>query len=106
MKLNHVPTSSAISSVVEHWDFETGGPRFESRWWQFSLLQEMSALSHIIDVSSARPFNYMFFTPLYGVRNTGCPQISTSNKTKQIFFLDVIDHLEAFSAPQNAKFCS
>jgi hypothetical protein len=21
-----------------------------------------------------RPFHYMFFTPLYGVRNTGCPQ--------------------------------
>jgi hypothetical protein len=24
-----------------------------------------------------RPFNYMCFTPLYGVRNTGCFQIST-----------------------------
>jgi hypothetical protein len=24
-----------------------------------------------------RPFDYMFFTPLYGVRNTGCPQINT-----------------------------
>jgi hypothetical protein len=24
-----------------------------------------------------RPFNYMFFTPLYSVWNTGCPQIST-----------------------------
>jgi energy-converting hydrogenase Eha subunit H len=23
-----------------------------------------------------RLFNYMFFTSLYGVRNTGCPQIS------------------------------
>jgi hypothetical protein len=29
-----------------------------------------------------RPFNCMFFTPLYGVRNTGCPQISTP----KIFF--------------------
>jgi hypothetical protein len=28
-----------------------------------------------------RPFNYMFFTPLYGVRNTVCPQISTKKKS-------------------------
>jgi hypothetical protein len=36
-----------------------------------------------------RPFNYMFFTPLYGVRNTGCPQISknfTNLKKKKNFF--------------------
>jgi hypothetical protein len=25
----------------------------------------------------SQAFQYMFFTPLYGVRNTGCPQIST-----------------------------
>jgi hypothetical protein len=53
----------------------------------------------------------MFFTPLYGVRNTGCPQISTQKipklaTKKKIFFLDVIDPPEAFSAPQNAQFCS
>jgi hypothetical protein len=39
-----------------------------------------------------RPCNYMF------------PQIS--QKKKIIIFLDVIDPPEAFSAPQNAKFCS
>jgi hypothetical protein len=27
------------------------------------------------DVFECRPFNYMVFTPLDGVRNTGCPQI-------------------------------
>jgi hypothetical protein len=49
---------------------------------------------------NVRPLHYMFFTPLYGVRNTGCPQISTkkfpqiSNKT--FFFLDVIDPLKRF----------
>jgi hypothetical protein len=39
----------------------------------------------------SRPFNYMFFTPLYGVRNTGWPQISTKKFTqirrKNFFFL-------------------
>jgi hypothetical protein len=29
--------------------------------------------------SKERTQNYMFFTPLYGVRNTGCPQISNKN---------------------------
>jgi hypothetical protein len=60
-----------------------------------------------------RPFNYLFFTPLYGVRNTGCPQISTQKispnwqqKNKNKFFLDLIDPPETFSAPQNAQFCS
>jgi hypothetical protein len=53
----------------------------------------------------------MFFTPLYGVRNTGCPQISKQNypklERKKIYiFLGVINPPEAFSAPQNAKFCS
>jgi hypothetical protein len=50
-----------------------------------------------------RPFNYMFFTPLYGVRNTGCPQISTQKisklekkKKKKNVFLDVIDPLKRF----------
>jgi hypothetical protein len=45
----------------------------------------------------------MFFTPLYGVRNTGCPQISKKNypkleKTiiKKNIFLGVIDPPEAF----------
>jgi hypothetical protein len=55
-------------------------------------------------VSFSRPFNYMLFTPLYGVRNTGCPQISTK-KFPQIysppknylnFFLVVIDPLKRF----------
>jgi hypothetical protein len=31
-----------------------------------------------------RPFNYMFFTPLYGVRNTGCPKIIAQKKCPQI----------------------
>jgi hypothetical protein len=61
-----------------------------------------------------RPFNYMFFTPLYGVRNTGCPQISTKKFPKLErkfffffkFFLQVIDTPEVFSAPQDAQFCS
>jgi hypothetical protein len=56
----------------------------------------------------------MFFTPLYGVRNTGCPQISTKKIPKLeenffffYFFLRVlIDPPEPFSAPQNAQFCS
>jgi hypothetical protein len=48
----------------------------------------------------------MFFTPLYGVRNTGCPQISPKNypkfeekkKEKKInfFVLGVIDPLMRF----------
>jgi hypothetical protein len=33
-------------------------------------------------ITVSRPFNYMFFTPLYGVRNTGCPQISPKNFPK------------------------
>jgi ankyrin repeat protein len=38
------------------------------------------------NVSSHRPFDYMFFTPLHhvhGVRKTGCPQIS---KKKMFYF--------------------
>jgi hypothetical protein len=38
------------------------------------------AHSYILDF----PFNYMFFTPLYSVRNTGCPQIS-KQKCSQIY---------------------
>jgi hypothetical protein len=38
----------------------------------------------------------MFFTPLYGVRNTGSDVTKLTNK----FFLGVI---EAFSAPQDAQ---
>jgi hypothetical protein len=38
----------------------------------------------------SRPFNYMFFTPLYGVRNTGCPQIST-NKCPKIATKKIIN---------------
>jgi hypothetical protein len=34
------------------------------------------------DFNPTRPFNYMFFTPLYGARNTGCPQISKKNYPK------------------------
>jgi hypothetical protein len=36
------------------------------------------------------------------VRNIGCPQISKNKK----LFLGVINPPEAFSAPQNAQFCS
>jgi hypothetical protein len=46
-----------------------------------------------------RPLNYMFFTPLYSVRNTGCPQISKENYPKleeNFFFLGVIDPLKRF----------
>jgi hypothetical protein len=40
---------------------------------------------HVRRLCTIRPFDYMLFTPiLYGVRNTGCPQIS--NKKKYIFF--------------------
>jgi hypothetical protein len=60
-----------------------------------------------------KPFDYMLFTPLYGVRNTGCPQISPKNipqsEEKNYFFLNFKRQLtspEAFSAPQNAQFCS
>jgi hypothetical protein len=76
----------------------------------------MARHSSVKRLEQARPFNYMFFTPLYGVRNTGCPQISPKNYPKleekkkkiikKIFFLGVIDPPEAFSAPQNAQFCS
>jgi hypothetical protein len=66
-------------------------------------MQNPGIWSHAI--LKSRPLNYMFFTPLYGVRNTGCPQISKKNypklekKNKKFnffFFLGVIDPLKRF----------
>jgi hypothetical protein len=81
--------------------------------WLEDIFEMLSTVVHITmlwvvvpAVNVPRPFNDMFFTPLYGVRNTGCPQISTkkfpqiSNKKTKTIFLDVIDPPEAFSAPQ------
>jgi hypothetical protein len=43
---------------------------------------QLSSLQSQHAAYTPRPFNYMFFTPLYGARNTGCPQISQKNVSK------------------------
>jgi hypothetical protein len=42
-----------------------------------SHFKNISLVIMMKKMDGPRPFNYMFFTPLNGVRNTGCPQIST-----------------------------
>jgi hypothetical protein len=63
----------------------------------------MSFLSDIFfKIWMTDPFDYMLSTPLYVVKNTGCPQISP----KKIGGGGGNWPPEAFSAPQNAQFFS
>jgi hypothetical protein len=80
MRVPPVPPDVALRGrkpVNKGFQYEAKAKSFQySGVHSFEISTIFCPLDSHESIDTDRPFNCMFFTPLYGVRNTGCPQIS------------------------------